>query len=160
MHARSSRCSHDATTKILRKSIDASEAIRASSRRLGAAAFDFCVLHHHIELLSAPSPPPMQHNSGGIMLHQGELWESGHVTEEEEEEENIEYSSPLSLSLFSPTGQGKATPSELTAVPAGPSPSSSSSDNPIDFLSGKLAAASSIGWRVGHTAPISHECEQ
>ena len=75
---------HDATTKILRKSIDASEAIRASSRRLGAAAFDFCVLHHHIELLSAPSPSPMQHNSGGIMLHQGELWESGHVTEEGE----------------------------------------------------------------------------
>ena len=100
MHARSSRCSHDATTKILRKSIDASEAIRASSRRLGAAAFDFCVLHHHIELLSAPSPPPMQHNSGGIMLHQGELWESGHVTEEEEGEENIEYSPPLSLSLL------------------------------------------------------------
>ena len=89
---------HDATTKwveILRKAkinrrriVDSSSELAASSPPPLTSAFCIIILNYslHRRRRRHPRlPPSLQHNSGWIMLHQGELWESGHVTKRERE---------------------------------------------------------------------------
>ena len=93
---------------------------------------------------------------GRIVLHQGELWESGHVKEGTEKGREMEGTS-LGIPSLSPADrqrQGRC-PKRVDSHLGPASHSPSSTDNPIDFLSGKR--------RRRHrqwATPICHECGQ